>query len=85
MNAEVQTIGALITQAIWVERGCGLCGRLRGGQAPMVETGGPLGRVHRRCFTAWDRRSEAAEMLGWLPPQDLDLEPARPATTRRAA
>jgi hypothetical protein len=40
---------------------CILCGRPATG--PTVDPGPALGVVHRSCFIAWDRRSEAEEQM----------------------
>lgn len=40
---------------------CSLCGRPAAG--PTVDPGPDLGRVHRSCFIAWDRRAEAEERM----------------------
>ena len=39
---------------------CHLCTRTTGGE--IIDAGGDLGRVHRDCFTEWDRLQEALEM-----------------------
>jgi hypothetical protein len=55
---------------------------------PIIDAGGSVGRMHRRCFIAWDRRQEAREALSLeaLAPffDDTELAPV-PAPARRVA
>ena len=39
---------------------CRLCSRTTDGE--IIDAGGDVGRVHRGCFTLWDRLQEALEM-----------------------
>jgi hypothetical protein len=68
---------------------CRFCSRENVGD--VVDAGGDIGRVHRACFVAWDRKQEALEMsmaaaLSLPDPREecteRDLEPT---TVSRAA
>lgn len=67
---------------------CRLC--MRPNRGDVIDVGGDLGRVHRSCFDAWDRRQEAieaAEMVAQRLPDpreewsehDVHAPPARAA------